>query len=157
MTTVVMLLVCFSSVVGASGAAALSGPAAPNSPPTIEDVLLQLQDVRQELETRVKAVEERHAAELETVRHEFYEQLRALPGLAPIEPDANFVFCEITTPGVGARQLARELYVEHGILIKDCASKSMPNADRYLRIASRTPAENRRLVEALASSRLAGR
>ena len=89
--------------------------------------------------------------------HEFYEQLRALPGLAPIEPDANFVFCEITTPGVGARQLARELYVEHGILIKDCASKSMPNADRYLRIASRTPAENRRLVEALASSRLAGR
>ncbi len=89
--------------------------------------------------------------------HEFYEQLRALPGLAPIEPDANFVFCEITTPGVGARQLARELYVEHSILIKDCASKSMPNADRYLRIASRTPAENRRLVEALASSRLAGR
>jgi histidinol-phosphate/aromatic aminotransferase/cobyric acid decarboxylase-like protein/NDP-sugar pyrophosphorylase family protein len=89
--------------------------------------------------------------------HDLYEQLRALPGLTPIEPDANFVFCEITAPGINARQLARELYVDHGILIKDCASKSMPNADRYVRIASRTPAENRRLVEALAHSRLAGR
>ena len=31
------------------------------------------------------------------------------------------------------------MYVEHNILVKDCAAKSMPEADRYLRIASRTP------------------
>jgi threonine-phosphate decarboxylase len=43
------------------------------------------------------------------------------------------------------------VYVEHNILIKDCASKSMPEADRYLRIAARTPEENRRLVKALSS------
>ena len=37
------------------------------------------------------------------------------------------------------------------ILVKDCAAKPMPDADRYLRIASRTPEENRALVEALAA------
>jgi len=86
---------------------------------------------------------------------QFYRQLQAVPGLRPIEPDANFVFCEISTPGVSGADLARELYADHGILIKDCTNKSMQNAERYLRIASRTPAENLRLVEALAISRLA--
>jgi histidinol-phosphate/aromatic aminotransferase/cobyric acid decarboxylase-like protein/CTP:phosphocholine cytidylyltransferase-like protein len=84
-----------------------------------------------------------------------YEQLRTVPGIEPIEPDANFVFCQITAPHVTARQLARDIYVGHNILIKDCASKSLTDADRYLRIASRTPAENRLLVEALADSQLA--
>jgi histidinol-phosphate/aromatic aminotransferase/cobyric acid decarboxylase-like protein len=88
---------------------------------------------------------------------ELYRQLQAVPGLRPIEPDANFVFCEITTPSVSGADLARELYADHGILIKDCTNKTMQNPDRYLRIASRTPAENLRLVEALAISRLAVR
>jgi len=85
---------------------------------------------------------------------DFYRLLELVPGLEPIEPDANFVFCKITTPGVTAAQLAREIYVDHGILIKDCSSKSMPNADAYLRIASRTPTDNRLLIEALTDSRL---
>ena len=84
----------------------------------------------------------------ETTR-ELYEQLRELPGIEPLEPDANFVFCRITAPGVTGPELTRRLYVRHRLLIKDCASKSMPDADRFLRIASRTPEENRRLVEAL--------
>jgi threonine-phosphate decarboxylase len=50
--------------------------------------------------------------------------------------------------------VARRLYVEHGILIKDCASKSMPEAERYLRIASRTTDENRSLLDALCQMRL---
>lgn len=80
---------------------------------------------------------------------ELYRALRELPGLAPLRPDANFVFCKITTPGLTGPALARRLYVEHGILIKECASKTMPEADRYLRIASRTAAENRQLIDAL--------
>ncbi len=80
---------------------------------------------------------------------ELYRALCGLPGLAPIRPDANFVFCKITKPGVTGPALARRLYVEHGILIKDCATKTMPEPDRYLRIASRTAAENGRLVDAL--------
>ena len=80
---------------------------------------------------------------------ELYHALSEVPGLAPIRPDANFVFCKITAPDITGPILARRLYVEHGILIKDCASKTMPEADRYLRIASRTAAENWRLVESL--------
>jgi len=92
------------------------------------------------------------AASCEVVRdtcQELYRSLRELPGLAPFRPDANFVFCKITAPGPTGPALVRRLYVEHSILIKDCASKTMPEADRYLRIASRTGAENRRLVDAL--------
>ncbi|MEO5842446.1 MAG: aminotransferase class I/II-fold pyridoxal phosphate-dependent enzyme [Acidimicrobiales bacterium] len=91
-------------------------------------------------------------ASCEVVRdtcQEFYGALRELPGLAPLRPDANFVFCKITAPGLMGPALARRLYVEHSILIKDCASKTMPEADRYLRIASRTAVENRQLVDAL--------
>lgn len=92
-------------------------------------------------------------ASCEVVRdtcQDLYRVLRELPGLAPLRPDANFVFCKITAPGLTSPALVRRLYVEHGILIKDCASKTMPEADRYLRIASRTEPENRRLVDALA-------
>ena len=82
---------------------------------------------------------------------ELCARLGALPGLELTEPDANFVFCKITTPGVTAPELVRRLYVEHNILVKDCAGKSMPEADRYVRIASRLPEENERLVRALAT------
>jgi histidinol-phosphate/aromatic aminotransferase/cobyric acid decarboxylase-like protein/NDP-sugar pyrophosphorylase family protein len=92
------------------------------------------------------------AASCEVVRdtcQDLYHALRELPGLNPFQPDANFVFCKITAPGPTGQALARRLYVEHNILIKDCVSKTMPDADRYVRIASRTGAENRRLVDAL--------
>jgi histidinol-phosphate/aromatic aminotransferase/cobyric acid decarboxylase-like protein/NDP-sugar pyrophosphorylase family protein len=85
---------------------------------------------------------------------DFYHDLLRVPGLAPLQPDANFVFCKISTAGLTGPTVARRLYVEHGILIKDCASKSMAEADRYLRIASRTRDENRRLVDALFQMRL---
>ena len=80
---------------------------------------------------------------------DLFERLQALPGLRPIAPDANFVLCELQADSTDARGFARRLYVEHNILIKDCGAKSMPDANRYLRIAARTPAENRQLVDAL--------
>ena len=86
-----------------------------------------------------------------TTCRELYTDLSALPGLDCVEPDANFVFGRMTDPTATASDFARRLYVEHNILIKDCSGKSMPDANRYLRIASRTPAENRVLVEALAA------
>ena len=82
---------------------------------------------------------------------QLYQDLRALPGIDPIEPDANFILARLTDPLASAPEVARRLYIEHNILIKDCANKSMPEAARYLRIASRTPEENRVLVEALAA------
>ncbi len=80
-----------------------------------------------------------------------YDDLTAIPDLEPIRPDANFILARLDAAAASAPEVARRLYVEHNILIKDCASKSMPDADRYLRIASRTPEENGVLVEALAS------
>lgn len=79
-----------------------------------------------------------------------YESLGALPGIEPLAPDANFVFCKLTRGGITGETLARKLYVEHGILVKDCGGKSMPDAKYYVRIASRTPSENRKLLQALA-------
>ena len=83
--------------------------------------------------------------------YELYADLRSLAGIEPIEPDANFVLCRLVGSSVTGPEIARRLYVEHNILIKDCAAKSMPEADRYLRIASRTLDENHRLVQALAA------
>ena len=80
---------------------------------------------------------------------QFYRDLAALPGIEPLKPDANFILCKITKPGITGPELARHMYVDHNILIKDCAAKSMPDADRYLRIASRTPLENKHLVNIL--------
>jgi histidinol-phosphate/aromatic aminotransferase/cobyric acid decarboxylase-like protein/choline kinase len=82
---------------------------------------------------------------------QLYRDLSALPGIEVIEPDANFVLCKLTNPAANGPELARRMYVEHNILVKDCAAKSMPDADRYLRIASRTPAENQHLVAVLGS------
>ena len=82
---------------------------------------------------------------------ELYAELFALPGIEPVEPDANFVLCKLVGASVTGPQIARRMYVEHNILVKDCAAKSMPEADRYLRIASRTPEENHQLVRALAA------
>ena len=77
--------------------------------------------------------------------------LSALPGLHPIKSDANFILCRLADGAADGAEVPRRLYVAHNILIKDCSSKIMPGAHRYVRIAARTPAENRRLVSALAS------
>ena len=101
---------------------------------------------------RVGSYRREFAVSCEMVRdtcQDFY-RARELPGCTPSGPTRNFVFCKITASGLTGPALARALYVEHGILIKDCAAKTMPESDRYLRIASRTAAENRRLVAALA-------
>ena len=84
-------------------------------------------------------------------RDAFYESLRTVHGLHVYRPDANFLFCRVDAPGQTAVELARRLFAEHNMLIKDCSGKSMPDGDRYLRIAVRTPPENERLVAALAA------
>jgi hypothetical protein len=50
--------------------------------------------------------------------------------------------CKLVGASVTGPQIARRMYVEPRMLVKDCTAKSMPEADHYLRIASRTPEEN---------------
>ena len=81
-------------------------------------------------------------------RDELYHLLMATPGIEPYKPDANFVFAKINHEALTGPDLVKRLFVEQNILVKDCAGKSMKDADRFVRIASRTPSENKRLVEA---------
>ena len=55
-----------------------------------------------------------------------------------------------------ALRIETTLYVEHNILVKDCAAKSMPDADRYMRVAARTPPENREFVRVFKTLLLRG-
>jgi threonine-phosphate decarboxylase len=83
-------------------------------------------------------------------RSAFYHELRAIPGLTVYRPDANFVFCRLPDTSPSGPEVERRLFVEDNIYVKHCAGKTMPEADRYVRIASRTPAENHTVSNALA-------
>jgi histidinol-phosphate/aromatic aminotransferase/cobyric acid decarboxylase-like protein len=65
------------------------------------------------------------------------------------QPDANFIFCRLPENAPTGPEVTRRLFVKHNIYIKHCDGKTMPEANRYLRIASRTQEENRTLVQAL--------
>jgi histidinol-phosphate/aromatic aminotransferase/cobyric acid decarboxylase-like protein len=75
--------------------------------------------------------------------------LAELPGLHVVPPDANFVLLRLPA-GLPADRAADELFAARGILSKDCGGKTMPDGHRWLRVASRTPPENRALVDGLA-------
>jgi len=84
-------------------------------------------------------------------RDYLYRSLGSIPGLTTYKPDANFVFCRLPDEAMSGPEVTRELFIKHNMYIKHCAGKSLPEPDRYLRIASRTKLENYKLVEALRS------
>jgi threonine-phosphate decarboxylase len=79
----------------------------------------------------------------------FYMQLQAVQGMTVYQPDANYIFCRLPEHAASGPEVTEKLFVKHNIYIKHCQGKTMPESDRYLRIASRTQPENLRLVEAL--------
>ena len=82
-------------------------------------------------------------------RDALYRGLETIAGLTAYRPDANFVFCRLPDGAMSGPELTRRLFIEDNILVKHCVGKMMPEADRYVRIASRTEAENQILIEAL--------
>ncbi|MYT33693.1 MULTISPECIES: aminotransferase class I/II-fold pyridoxal phosphate-dependent enzyme [unclassified Streptomyces] len=88
-------------------------------------------------------------------RDELAALLAGLPGVTVYPPDANYVMVRLPE-GVSALAVVRRTFAEHGILLKDCGGKSMPDGDRYLRVSCRTPRENALLTDSLAAV-LAGR
>ena len=87
--------------------------------------------------------------QVRTDRDDLYQRLSSIRGMTVYRPDANFVFCRLPDGALSGPEVTRALFVKHNMLIKHCAGKTMPDADRYLRVASRTGAENCRLAEAL--------
>jgi histidinol-phosphate/aromatic aminotransferase/cobyric acid decarboxylase-like protein len=83
-------------------------------------------------------------------RDELYQSLASIPGMIAYKPAANFVFCRLPDEAMSGPEVTRRLFTEHNIYVKHCAGKPLPESDRYLRIASRTKPENRKLVGALA-------
>ncbi len=82
-------------------------------------------------------------------RDDLYQSLTSIPEMTVYKPEANFVFCRLPDNAMSGPEVTRQLFIEHNIYIKHCAGKPLPEPDRYLRIASRTKAENCKLVEAL--------
>ncbi|MBI5231882.1 MAG: histidinol-phosphate aminotransferase family protein [Coriobacteriales bacterium] len=79
----------------------------------------------------------------------FYEALLGIEGLVVYRPQANFVFCRLPDGAPSGAEVERRLFLEHNTYIKHCGGKTMADSDRYVRMASRTEAENDALVTAL--------
>jgi histidinol-phosphate/aromatic aminotransferase/cobyric acid decarboxylase-like protein/choline kinase len=76
------------------------------------------------------------------------QRLLQIPGLLVAESGGNFVTVRVGTPAVAAR-VTDHLLQTRGLWVKDLSPRLGTGA---LRLAVRTPAENARLVEALAAS-----
>jgi len=78
-----------------------------------------------------------------------YKKLCTINGMTVFEPDANYIFCRLPDAALSGPEVTKRLFIEHNIYIKDSVGKTQPEADRYIRIASRTPEENNVLIDAL--------
>ena len=92
---------------------------------------------------------ESSCAQVREDRDQFYQNLCSIKALHVYKPDANYIFCRLPDHAPSAPEVAKTLFVEHNIYIKHCEGKSMPESDRYVRIASRTQDENEHLVRLL--------
>lgn len=79
----------------------------------------------------------------------FYKQLCAIEGMVVFKPDANYIYCRLPNSALTGPEITKRLFIEHNIYIKDSVGKTQPDADRYIRIASRTLEENNTLIDAL--------
>ncbi len=84
-------------------------------------------------------------------RDKLYDDLKTVKELTVYKPDANFVFCRLPDSGPSALEVTKRLFFENNMYIKSCQGKTLPNADRYIRIASRTQTENSSMVAAVKS------
>ena len=79
----------------------------------------------------------------------FYKKLLDIEGMTVFKPDANYIFCRLPDTALSGPEVTKLLFIKHNIYIKDSAGKTQPDAERYIRIASRTNEENTKLIEAL--------
>jgi len=82
-------------------------------------------------------------------RDTFYKQLCSIEEMTVFKPDANYIYCRLPDAAFSGPEVTKRLFIEHNIYIKDSVGKTQPDADRYIRIASRTQDENDTLIEAL--------
>ncbi len=83
---------------------------------------------------------------LRSERKKLFGALYALPGVRPIQSEANYITAELTG-GITAKELTRRLLKNSKLLIKDLSAK-LKNG-QYVRIAVRNAEDNKCLIEAL--------
>ena len=84
-------------------------------------------------------------------RDGLYDGLNEIPGMRPYKSEANFVLCRLPDDSPSSPEIAKQMFVKYNIFVKHCAGKAMAEGDRFLRIASRTAADNDLFVAGLAS------
>lgn len=89
----------------------------------------------------------RSRAYIKEAREEFYQGLKAIPGLQPLPPTANFIFCHLGPELPPATELLEQLG-RRGFLGRNCNNYHGLD-DRYIRLAVRQREENLALVAAL--------
>ena len=85
---------------------------------------------------------------LRKARERMSAGLSALPGLRVFPSQANYLMVELVD-GTTSGELARRLFVDESILIKDLTSKMGQGGRQFVRLAVRTEEENDKLVEAI--------
>jgi histidinol-phosphate/aromatic aminotransferase/cobyric acid decarboxylase-like protein len=106
-----------------------------------EEFLRILPDYKQEFIESCKKVR--------SDRDSMYKKLSDIEGMTVFKPDANYIFCRLPDSVQSAPEITKKLFIEHNMYIKHCEGKTQPDSDRYVRVASRTEAENVKLVAAL--------
>jgi len=106
-----------------------------------EEFLRILPQYKQEFEDSCEKVK--------TDRDAFYTKLYNIKGMIVFKPDANYIYCRLPDDALSGPEVTKRLFIEHNIYIKDSVGKTQPDADRYIRIASRTQKENNTLIDAL--------
>ncbi len=81
-------------------------------------------------------------------RDHFYQCLLSIPELEPVKPSANFVFAGLKE-GLLSWDLKKRLFMDAGILIKDCSNKTGLGSGSSVRLAVRTKPESDRFTKAL--------
>ncbi len=106
-----------------------------------EEFLRILPQYKQEFKNSCKVVK--------ADRDTFYENLCAIEGMTVFKPDANYIYCRLPDTALSGPEVTKRLFIKYNIYIKHNAGKTQPDADRYIRIASRTKEENASLIDAL--------
>ena len=82
-------------------------------------------------------------------RDSMFKKLNEIEGMTVFKPDANYIFCRLPDAVQDAPEITKKLFIDHNMYIKHCVGKTQPDSECYVRIASRTEAENDKLVTAL--------
>lgn len=100
-----------------------------------------------QIEEKYKSAYVKALCEFKKERIRFTEELKKFKQLNVIPSQANYLMVELLN-GISAKQLTKELLINHNIFIKDLSAK-IKNGGQYIRIAVRDTKDNNSLLSAL--------